>query len=126
MIDELLTRLRTEVPDCVTAMAIDLDRGTLLACLGADDPPGAGVVADVVRNLLRRTEEVAESLSPIGSDAPATPREMLVLSADRTYVCQELGHQPGTAVAAICTNTSNLGLLLAIVRRETAASGADS
>lgn len=116
MLDELLTRLRTEVPDCLAAVAIDLDRGTLLASQGADEPPGANLVASVMRDLMARMRAV------VNGDG-ATPRELLVLSADRTYVTHELDRQPGTAVAAICSKVSNLGLLLAIVRREIAETG---
>lgn len=118
-LDELLTRLRTAVPDCVATMAIDLDGGALLAYDGVGDA-APELAANVLRELMQSTRDVAAIVAADDDDANA-PQEVLVVSDDRAYVAHELPGSPSTAVAAISSNISNLGLLLAIVRGELAA-----
>ncbi|MBV8517120.1 MAG: hypothetical protein JO197_06905 [Acidobacteria bacterium] len=118
VIDDLLTRLRTEVPDCIAAMAVDVRDGALVASRGAED-----AAADVVRELFVHTRAVTCAFR---SADDADPQEVIMLSAGRAYVCQALKQHPGIVAAAVSAHTANLGMLLAVMRREVAAVEGDA
>lgn len=118
LLDELVTRLRTALPGCVAALAIDLDGGALLAHAG-DGHAAPEVAATVLHELLHRTRGVAASFG--AEDGPGAAREVFVVSDDRAWLAQELPGNPAVAVAAVTSDVSNLGMLFAIVHRELAA-----
>ena len=108
-----LARLRAEVPGCIAAFTIRLHEGTVAAIAGGE---GLGhgspdAVAAVVRDLFARSDAAA---------AGHEQREIIVLSDERAYVCRRLAARPDLALAAVCEHASNLGLMLAIARREMA------
>lgn len=108
---ELLLQLRAEVPGCVATLAMSGADGVIDT---HGDPVDASI-ATVLCDLFDRSRTVAATA---GHDA--TSREMVVLSGERTYICHALGDR-GALVAAVCSGTSNVGLLLTAARREIAA-----
>ena len=105
-LQELLQRLHAEVPDCVAVLAMN-GGGSVIDARGED--AGASVPAAM--------HEVFDRSGAMSGDE-LVPREIVVLSNKRTYVCHRLDD---TIVTTVCSTTSNLGLLLGIARREIAA-----
>jgi NAD(P)H-nitrite reductase large subunit len=105
--DALLARLCAAVPGCIAAMLISVEEGG--AALVAGEALDAGSLDAVAA--------AGRDLFAPGVFAEDT-REMVVLSDERTYVYRRLALRPGLIVAAICRNTSNLGLVLGMVRQE--------
>lgn len=108
---ELLLRLRAEVPGCVAALAMSSAKGVIDT---HGDPVDASV-ATVLCELFDRNRALAAAA---GNDT--APREMVVMSGERTYICHALDGEDAL-VAAVCSGISNVGLLLTTTRREIAA-----
>lgn len=102
----LLAGICAEVPGCIAALLVSLEEDTAGVHAGETlDVGSLDAVAAAGRDLF--------AMGDIAGDT----REMVVLSDERTYVYHRLATRPTLIVAAICRNTSNLGLVLGMVRR---------
>lgn len=111
----LLTRMQSEATGCLAVLTVRLTDGIVLdACGDAIDG-----VALVLRELFAE-DDALQMLAPGGGGAP---HDCIVLANDRTYVCERLCESPDLALAAICRNDGNLGLVVGLLHAE-AASGA--
>jgi hypothetical protein len=111
---DLLARMQSQAPDCVALLLVDLRDGTVTESCGDDAAQRAAAVARVVRDLVAPQYVVLPRI-PEPAGAGATD-EAILLSGDRTYVCQRLDDPPHHALTAICRGTRSLGLVVGLLR----------
>lgn len=94
--DDVLALVRAEVPDCIAARMLSLD----------DPPEDADDVAAAGRDLFAHSDDHT--------------KEIVVLSAGHTYIYRRLAADRRTVFTAVCKSTSNLGLVLGLIRQHLA------
>lgn len=106
---DLLTRMQNQGTGCVAILLVDLRDGAVIDQCGIDTAPIAAV-GRIMRDLAAPQPSI---LAGAG-----TPQEVIVLSDDCTYVAGRLLDPPHHAVTAICRNTQNLGMIVAVLRHQ--------
>jgi hypothetical protein len=121
--DDLLQHLRTGIPDCMAALAVSLEDGSVTDCRAGEDIDADSMNA-VARALCELLEQTRALEAMAGERGASDPKEVIVLLDGRICVGQTVGRHPRSLLAAVCRNTANLGLQLGIIRRELAAAEA--
>ena len=119
----LVKRLRSEVPDCVAAGAIDMTTGMLLAVQTVDNHPAE--VLDLLaaatlelfqgRNVVM-IEEIWKERRGVHSDGHYF-QEILVNSENLAHLFLRADSRDDMVVVVVCRKSANVGMLMAQARR---------
>ncbi|MCX4095086.1 hypothetical protein [Nocardia sp. alder85J] len=119
----LVRNLRTEVPECIAAGAIDMSTGMLLAVQTVDDHPAE--VLDLLaaatlelfqgRNVVM-IEEIWKERRGVRSDEHYF-QEVLVNSDNLAHLFVRIDSRDDIVIVVVCRNTVNVGMLFAQTRR---------
>ncbi len=119
----LVKRLRSEVPDCVAAGAIDMSTGMLMAVQTVDNHPAE--VLDLLaaatlelfqgRNVVM-IEEIWKERRGVHSDAHYF-EEILVNSENLAHLFLRADSRDDMVVVVVCRKSANVGMLMAQARR---------